>query len=132
MAILELATLNDGTPSYTLRTQLEGVDYLFNFRFGERRGGWVFDLATIDGDAILTGQLVTCARDWLRRVNGAIRPPGVLWAFNVQPPDTVGGGPFALPGLYDLGAGGRSRLYYTESTTAAENAAAGITSLADL
>jgi hypothetical protein len=130
MAILELATINDGTPHYSMRTQLEGVDYQFTFRFGERRGAWVFDLATLDGVAILTGQLVTIELDLLRRAAMPERPPGQLWAFNLSQPTE--GGLRALPGLYDLGPGGRCRLYYTESTTAAENEAAGITSLEDL
>lgn len=123
MAVLELDTLTDGTPHYSFRQQLEGVDYLFTFRFGERRGGWVFDLATLDGSNILLGQLVTCARDFLVRVSNPNKPPGFLWAANVVTPDE--GGLFALPGLYDLGPGARARMYYTESTTAAENAEAG-------
>jgi hypothetical protein len=131
MAILEIPTRTDGTPHYTQRTALEGVDYLFTFRFGERRG-WVFDLATLDGVRVLSGQLVTCgATDMLRRAAMPERPPGVLWAFNVQTPEE--GGPFALPGLYDLGGpDGRCRLFYTESTTEDENAEAGITSIEDL
>lgn len=134
MAILEIPTRTDGQPHYQQRTALEGVDYLFTFRFGQRRGGWVFDLATLDGVAIVTGQLVICnGQDLLRRAAMPERPPGVLWAFNVQRPPTDAGGPLALPGLYDLGGpDGRCRLYYTESTTAAENEAAGITSIEDL
>jgi hypothetical protein len=70
---------------------------------------------------------VTCGRDFLRRCRNITDcPPGQLWAFNVAPPS---GDDFALPGLTDLGASGRCRLFYTESTTAAENADAGITEL---
>lgn len=134
MAILELSTRTDGLPHYTMRTALEGVDYVFTFRFGQRRGGWVFDMATLDGVAIVTGQLVTCGfQDLLRRSAVPEKPPGVLWATNVQTPPAGAGGDFALPGLYDLGGpDGRARIFYTESTTAAENEAAGITSLEDL
>ncbi|MES2384537.1 MAG: hypothetical protein V4593_08305 [Pseudomonadota bacterium] len=135
MAILEIPTRTDGVPHYVQRTALEGTDYVFTFRFGERRGGWVFDLATLDGVRIVSGQLVLCGfQDLLRRAAMPERPPGVMWAMNVsEPPAGDAGGPFALPGLYDLGGPeGRCRLFYTESTTAAENAAAGVTSLDDL
>ncbi len=133
MAILEIPTRTDGTPHYTQRTALEGVDYLFTFRFGERRG-WVLDLATLDGVRVLSGQLITCGfSDLLRRAAMPERPPGVLWAMNVQEPGIEAGGTFARPGLFDLGGpDGRCRLYYTESTTEAENAEAGITSIEDL
>ncbi len=130
MAILVIPTLTDGTPHYQQRVQLEGVDYLFTFRFGERRGGWVFDLATLDGVDILSGQLVTCLNDWLRRASMPERPPGTLWALNRQAPSEANGGYFALPGLYDLGD--RCILYYTESTTVDENAEVGVTSFEDL
>lgn len=129
MAVLEIPTVNDGTPHYVTRTQLEGVDYQFTFRFGERRAAWVFDMSTLDGVAIVTGQLVLIGADLLRRSAVPEKPPGILWAFNVTEPAE---GFRALPGLYDLGPGGRCRLFYTESTTAAENAAAGITTLEDL
>ncbi len=132
MAVLEIPTRTDGVPHYTQRTALEGRDYLFTFRFGERRGGWVFDLATLDGVRILSGQLVICGfQDMLRRSVVPERPPGFLWAMNVSEP--AEGGTNALPGLYDLGGpDGRCRLFYTESTTADENAEAGVTSLEDL
>jgi hypothetical protein len=123
MAILELQTLTDGTPHYTFRTQLEGTDYQFTFRFGTRRGVWVFDLATVDGDDIVVGQVVTIGRDLLKRSASAFKPPGLLWAWNISRQES--GGAFELPGLTDLGPDGRCRLYYTESTTAAENAELG-------
>lgn len=125
MAILQLPTVNDGTPHYSFRTQLEGTDYVFDFRYGVRRGCWVFDLSTLDGTEILRGQMVTVLRDLLGRVTGTARPPGQLWVMNVTEPTPAEGGARALPGLLDLGASGRARLYYTESTTADENEASG-------
>lgn len=123
MALLELTTRTDGIPHYTQRVALEGVDYLFAFRFGQRRGAWVFDLATLDGVAVVTGQLVLAnAQDLLRRSAVAEKPPGKLFAWNVVTPPTDAGGSFALPGLYDLGGpDGRCRLYYLESGTTAED-----------
>jgi hypothetical protein len=115
MATLELATRTDGVPHYQQRTALDGIDYLFTFRFGERRAAWVFDMATLDGVAIVAGQLVLCAgQDLLRRSAVPEKPPGILWAMNLQSPPE--GGTFALPGLYDLGGpDGRARIFYTEA-----------------
>ena len=115
MAVLELPTLTDGTPHYSFRTQLEGVDYDFTFRFGERRGVWVFDLATTDGVDLVRGQLVTVGTDLLRRCALAEKPPGMLGCLNLRPPSEADGGVFALPGLTDLGPGGRCRMYYVTS-----------------
>lgn len=129
--ILEIPTLTTGEPFYSFRTQLEGGDYEFTFRYGNRRGGWVFDLHTIEGEALLLGQLVTVGRDFLERVANGNKPPGKLSAMNVSDDGTAGAF-LELPGLFDLGQGGRARMYYTESTTFAENASEGITSLEDL
>lgn len=126
MAVLQLPTLTDGTPHYVFRTQLEGQDYQFTLRFGERRGCWVFDLSTLDGVDIILGQVVTVGRDLLRRAAMAERPPGQLWVMHLSPPTTAQGGMLALPGLYDLGPGGLYRLFYTESTTLEDNIDAGI------
>lgn len=125
MAILQLPTVNDGTPHYSFRTQLEGTDYVFDFRYGARRGCWMFDLSTLDGTEILRGQMVTVLRDLLARATGPDRPLGQLWAMNVKEPTAAEGGARALPGLLDLGASGRCRLYYTTSDTQAENEASG-------
>ncbi len=116
MSLLELQTTFDGTPHYTMRTKLDGIDYEFAFRFGERRGVWVFDLATLDGVSIVSGQLVTVLRDLLRRSGAPEKPPGVLFCMNLQEPDGSDGnpaGPRELPGLYDLGD--RCRMYYREA-----------------
>lgn len=126
MAVLEIQTLTSGQPHYQIRVQLEGTDYLLTMRFGERRAAWMFDLETLDGVSVIAGQMVTIGRDLLRRCSSEVRPPGQLWALNVVEPGPAEGGALALPGLYDLGAGARARLYYTESTTAAENEAAGV------
>lgn len=113
MAILQLPTLSDGTPHYSFRVQLDGSDYDFTFRFGERRAAWVFDLVTASGTPILNGQMVTTFVDFLRRTPSPDKPPGVLWALNVATPP--GGDPAARPGLHDLGPDARCRLFYTEA-----------------
>jgi hypothetical protein len=111
MALLEIPTRTDGTPHYEQRSKLDGVDYTLTFRFGERRGGWVFDMYTVSGDEIIVGQLVIIGRDLLRRSTSPNKPPGALFALNLQSDDA--GRLRELPGLYDLGD--RCRLYYREA-----------------
>lgn len=113
MALLELQTRTDGSPHYEMRTKLDGVDYRFVFRFGERRLAWVFDLFTLaDEVEIVAGQLVVIGLNLLRHSTSPVRPPGALFAFNLKPDEQ--GRQRELPGLYDLGAGGRCRLYYRD------------------
>lgn len=109
MALLELQPTRDGTPNYDMRTKLDGNEYSFRFRFGERRGGWVFDLYTVGDEVqIVSGQLVIIGQDLLRRSSVIQKPPGRLFAFCLE-------GTRELPQLFELGPGGRVRLYYQEA-----------------
>jgi uncharacterized protein DUF6983 len=116
MSTLELQTRTDGVPHYEMRTKLDGVDYRFVFRFGERRLAWVFDMFTLaEDEEVISGQLVLMTpQNLLRRSTSLLRPPGSLFGFSLKPGELTGS-PFELPGLYELGAGGRCRLYYRES-----------------
>ena len=114
MATLELPTLTDGTAHYDFRTRLDEADYVFEFRYDERREGWTFSLATLDGESLLRGQLVTVARNFLRRISSPNKPPGVLFAINTAVQDNAAS-LVARPGLYDLGPEGRCKLYYEEA-----------------
>jgi hypothetical protein len=114
MALLELQTRTDGSAHYTMRTKLDGTDYEFEFRFSERRGGWTFDLRTLDNVEVITGQLVIISdKNLLRRSTVAEKPPGTLFARNLQSDDS--GRLRELPGLTDLGPEARCRLYYKEA-----------------
>jgi hypothetical protein len=106
---LVLPTLTDGVEAYDQRTQLEGVEYLFAFRYNLRRELWAFSIDALDGRPILTGQSVHVGIPLGRR---AVRgPPGVFVA--VSETDDL-----ASPTLHELGA--RVKLCYL---TAAEVAA---------
>ena len=59
MSQLTIPTPTDGTPVYDLRTRLDGTDYVFDFRFANRRGVWVFGITGLDGARILVGQTTT-------------------------------------------------------------------------
>jgi hypothetical protein len=111
---LVLPTLTDGTEAYDQRTQLEGVEYLFSFRYNLRRELWTFSIAALDGTPILTGQTVHVGVALNRR---AVRgPPGVFLA--ISETDDL-----ASPQLHELGE--RVKLcYLTAAEVAALQAAA--------
>jgi len=103
---LIIPTVRDGTEAYDQRTQLEGIEYLFAFRYNLRRELWTFSIQALDGRAILTGQTVHVGIPLNRRaVQG---PPGVLIA--VSETDDV-----TSPTIHELGE--RVKLCYL---TAAE------------
>jgi hypothetical protein len=105
MAVLEIPTLTDGTPTYDIRTALDGVEYILTFAWNARRERWAFSINGLDGADILTGQTVSLGIPLGRRAVGG--PPGVLMAISTS--DDV-----ETPSLTELGA--RVRLLYVEAT----------------
>lgn len=103
---LILPTLTDGTENYDLRTQLEGTDYLFLFRYTLRRELWTFSIQSPDGTDILSGQAVHVGIPLNRRAIGG--PPGLFFAISETDDLTS-------PGFDELGS--RVKLCYL---TAAE------------
>ena len=106
---LVLQTLTDSTEAYDQRTQLEGVEYLFSFRYNLRRELWTFSLQALDGTPILTGQTINVGVPLNRRAVGG--PPGVFIA--IAETDDID-----PPMLEELGA--RVKLMYLTAAEVAE------------
>lgn len=104
-----LPTLTDGTEAYDLRTQLEGTDYIFAFRYNLRRELWSFSIEAPDGTPLLTGQSVHVGITLNRRAVGG--PPGILIA--ISETDDL-----ASPGLQELGE--RVKLCYLTAAEVAD------------
>jgi hypothetical protein len=102
-------TLTDGQTAYDQRTELDGVTYLFTFRWNARRERWTFSIDGLDGTPILTGQTVSLFVPLNRRAVGG--PPGVMLAI----PEDDSTEP---PGLLDLGA--RVKLQYWTAAEVAD------------
>lgn len=78
----------DAVEAYDQRTALEGVEYLWEFRYNLRRELWTFSIRALDGTPILMSQSIVVGIPLNRRAVGG--PPGVLIAVseteNIDPP----------------------------------------------
>ena len=102
----------NGVARWTQRTALDGVDYLLTFRWSQREGHWLLDVATAEASPIVSGLALVVGSLLLVGVVDARRPAGQLVAV-----DTTGAND-ADPAFDDLGT--RFVLTYV---TAAELAA---------
>lgn len=104
-----------GRSSWSQITALDGVSFVLAFRWSQREGRWVLDVADAEGVMIRAGLALVADQPLLRGVVDARRPAGELIVV-----DTTGAGDID-PGFDDLGApGARFVLMYV---TAAELAA---------
>ncbi len=93
-----------GSSTWSQRTALDGVDFTLTFRWSQRDGHWLMDIADSEGVAIRHGLMLAPNVDLLAGVIDTRRPAGKLAVL-----DTTG----ALdldPGFSDLGA--RFQLVY--------------------
>lgn len=115
-----------GVSRWTQRTALDGADFTLTFRWSQRDGHWLLDVADAESVAIITGVCLVPNIDLLDGVIDTRRPPGKLAIL-----DTTGALD-ADPGFSDIGTPGdegvRFVLVYFEAaelvTLAAEYAAA--------
>lgn len=101
MATLKIPTSSEAY--YRQRTQLNGVSYVFVFKFNSREGIWSFDLLDQDEDPIALGVRVVVGVELLRWVVDSRKPTGTLLCVDLQSESTT------LqdsrdPGIFELGA----------------------------
>lgn len=106
MALLECPTRND-LPAYEYLIQLQGTTYTLSFTFNDRMNKWIFQIADILGNAIISGVPVVANWPLLNRFRLSALPPGTFIAFDTS-------NQFKDPDRFDLGD--RVRLFYQEST----------------
>ncbi len=99
----------DAVEAYDQRTQLEGVEYLLQFRYNLRRELWTFSILALDGTDILTGQTIHVGIPLNRRAVGG--PPGIFMALSET--DDI-----ASPMFEELGL--RVKLCYLSAAEVAE------------
>lgn len=65
-------------------TDLGGRDYLLTFRWNQRAGRWVLDVATESGDVIAAGRVLVPTMPVLRGVRDDRAPEGMLALLDTQ------------------------------------------------
>lgn len=87
----------NGDARWSQRTALDGVDFTLTFRWSQRDGHWLLDLADAEGVAIRHGLSLVPMVDMLAGVVDARRPAGKLAVLDTSGADDVD------PGFADLG-----------------------------
>ena len=101
----------EGRSSWSQITALDGVSYVLTFRWVQREGHWLLDVADAEGGAIRSGLALVADQPLLRGVVDARRPAGELVVV-----DTTGASDLD-PGFGDIGApGARFVLQYVTAT----------------
>ncbi len=112
MAILTIPV--SGDPFQTLKTRLDGVDYVLSLAYNQREDRWYLSIADDEETPILSGLKLVSNFGLLfrHRYNPAV-PPGELMVTDT----TTDKSP---PGLLELGEGKRCELTYFEAATWAQ------------
>lgn len=81
MALIEIPVTNLN-PSFSFSTELEGLNYNFQFRYLDRLGIWTFDLLDGEKTPIELGMPFQVNLDLLVQNRQDNRPPGTLLCIN--------------------------------------------------
>lgn len=101
--ILQIPTFD--SPFYTQVIDLDGVDYLFDFRYNQRENAWYFSIALVDETPLVSGIKIVVNVGLLQRFPSPLLPPGLLIALS----NTTDQSP---PGIGELGTTSRVTLLY--------------------
>lgn len=82
--------------NYTLRVELDEVEYQFTFRWNDRDGSWFMAIADVEADPIAEGIPVRVGVPLLRTCTDIRKPTSTLLAIDTTGADLD-------PGQYDLG-----------------------------
>jgi len=94
------------TSTFTQNVVLDGVEYVFSFRWNGRVSRWFFSVGSPDGTVLAGWQKVVADVPLLQRYATGDLPPGDLWIYDLEGNGTD-------PGLRDLA--GRMLLVYVEA-----------------
>lgn len=73
--------------SATMRTRLDGSDYVLTFQWNQRLGRWSMDIADQDSDPIASGIVLVADFPLLSLVTDERAPPGTLAIYDTQSPN---------------------------------------------
>jgi hypothetical protein len=106
MATLTIPIL-DGEPFVDQTSNLDGTDYLLQFRFNQREQRYYLSIYLADGTPLAKGAVLVCMWPLFKHVTDRRMPPGTLFVAP-QGSDT------SPPKLGELGPGKRCELIYVE------------------
>ena len=95
MSLKQLPVRSD-LPNYEFKTQLDGVKYIFAFRYNARAGRWIMDIKSSSDAMLLAGIPLVAGVDLLARFQRADIPGGNLFLVNLE-------SEYSECGRYDLG-----------------------------
>lgn len=114
MAILRLP-VHANAAAYEFTVELEGKTYLMRFRWNERMGRWLMDVAKVDGADVVAGVPLLVNTPLLDRFASPDLPPGRFLIRDEASEPTIEATAARSPGRSELG--GDILLVYEESTT---------------
>jgi len=107
MSVFNVPTSDD--PFYTQVTDLDGTDYILEFRYNQREDAWYFSISLSDETRLISGVKVVCGVNLLGRFAQEHLPPGILMAIANEDDDST-------PGTGALGIGKRVTLVYFDAS----------------
>lgn len=84
--VLPIPTIVTSRGSASLRTQLDGRDYVITLQWNQRLARWSMDIADQDGDMIAAGIVLVVDFPLLSLVTDERTPPGTLAVIDLQTP----------------------------------------------
>lgn len=106
MSVFTIPTFDD--PFYDQVTDLDGTDYLLEFRYNQRENCWYLSISLQDETPLVTGIKLVCNVNLTGRVADHRMPLGVLMAVANNPDDST-------PGMGELGVDKRVTLCYLDA-----------------
>lgn len=83
MALLQLPITNS-IANYRFRTRIEGIDYIFRFRYGSREDSWFMDIRNSEDILLLAGIRVVVGIDLTQSFKHLAIPQGPIFAENLE------------------------------------------------
>lgn len=87
MSLLQLP-VNSDSGNYEFKTMLEGIKYIFAFRYNTRMGRWIMDIKSSADISLVAGIPLLIGVDYLSTFQDSRLPPGQLFLLNVEDENT--------------------------------------------
>ncbi len=83
MALLQIP-VNSDSGNYEFKTTLEGIKYIFAFRYNTRMGRWIMNIKSSADISLVAGIPLLLGVDYLSTFQDSRLPPGQLFLINLE------------------------------------------------